>query len=261
MSSSMKRKQIIQQHLEHDQTVQVNELAQELSVSEMTIRRDLSELERIGVLKRTHGGAIKEVSRSYEPPFSLRRSRHLEQKQLIAREAVRFVTEGDTVVIDSGTSSIELARELLSFTHLTVITPSIHTAMLFTDHPTIEVLVSGGMLRTGEGSLVGDFTRHFFEQLYFDTFFLSAAAISSASGLTEYIQEDAAIKRMIASHAKKTIALITSDKFEKTAFARICPLQDIDVVISDREPAAQLSAALHSNHVEMRIPSQQGENL
>ncbi len=257
MSSSEKRKQVIQQLIDTEALVKVSELAKEFDVSEMTVRRDLSELEKIGLLRRTHGGAVKEVSRSYEPPFSLRQTKYSHEKKLIAREAVKFISEGDTIVIDSGTTSIALAIELLKLNHITVITPSIHTAMLFCDHPGIKVLVSGGILRHGEGSLVGEFSRQFFEQLYFDTFFLSPAGISEETGLTEYIVEDAAIKQIIQSHAKKTIALVTSDKFEKTAFSRICPLEDIDILITDREPDAKLHTALNENHIELCCAQQE----
>ncbi|MDD3941379.1 MAG: DeoR/GlpR family DNA-binding transcription regulator, partial [Sphaerochaetaceae bacterium] len=122
MQSSAKRKQYIQSKLDADQSVQVGKLAQELGVSEMTIRRDLNDLERIGVLRKTHGGAVKDVSRSYEPPFSLRMHESLEEKRMIGREAVRYVNEGDTIAIDSGTTTIELAKELVSFKNLTIVT-------------------------------------------------------------------------------------------------------------------------------------------
>ena len=249
MQSATKRKQFIQTKLDEDQTVQVSELAQKLEVSEMTIRRDLSDLERIGVLKRTHGGAVKDVSRSYEPPFNLRQHASIEQKRLIARKAVSYICEGDTIAIDSGTTTIELAKELVAFKNLTIVTPSIHIAMIFLNHPTITVLLSGGVLRKHEGSLVGTFTRATFSSLHFDTFFVSGAALSEDAGLTDYIIEDATIKRMIMGHAKKTVALMHSEKFGKTAFAQVAQLSELDVLVTDKPPYPALQHELQRQKV------------
>lgn len=243
----MSRKELIGEKIQQEHNLLVSDLAIEFAVSEMTIRRDLAELEKMGLLRRVHGGAQKIYSRSYEPPFSLRRDQHLAEKQAIAEAALPFVKEGSTIVLDSGTTCIELARLLLEHRELCIITPSIHIAMLFHDHPTITVMLSGGVLRRNEGSLVGDFSRTFFEKLYVDTYFLSAAAISSRTGLTEYIAEDAAIKNIISSHAQTTIALMTSDKFERTTFAHVCALSEIDMLITDREVPEGLSAALEQN--------------
>jgi DeoR/GlpR family transcriptional regulator of sugar metabolism len=259
MSISTKRKQIIQDKIDQEQSVQVSELARELGVSEMTIRRDLSDLERIGVLKRTHGGAVKDVSRSYEPPFTMRQHAAEYEKQLIAREAVSFVCEGDTIAVDSGTTTIELARELLSFTNLTIVTPSVHIAMMFLDHPSITVLLSGGQLRKHEGSLVGRFTRSMFSSLYFDSFFVSGAALSEDAGLTDYIIEDAAIKQMIMGHAKKTIALMNAEKFGRTAFAQVGELREIDVLVTDKTPYPALQQELQRQKVTTIIAQEKGE--
>ena len=249
MQSSTKRKQYIQEKLDTEHSVEVHDLAQELEVSEMTIRRDLSDLERIGVLKRTHGGAVKDVSRSYEPPFNLRQHASLHEKHLIAQKAVSYVCEGDTIAIDSGTTTIELAKALVGFKNLTIVTPSIHIAMIFLDHPTITVILSGGVLRKHEGSLVGSITHSTFSSLYFDTFFVSSAALSEEGGLTDYIIEDANIKRMIMGHAKKTVALMHADKFGQTAFAQVAELKELDVLVTDKTPYAALLHELQRQKV------------
>ncbi len=250
-----KRKQFIQDRLYRVSTIQVSDLAEELSVSEMTIRRDLSELERSGFLRRTHGGAVREVSRSYEPPFDLRQAQNREEKQAIAALAASCVSEGDTIVIDSGTTALHLAEQLLTFTDLKVITPSIPVAAVFLNHPTIQVLVSGGTMRSREGSLIGEYTRRFFEDLYFDIYFLSAAGIDPASGITEYIVEDALIKHSILTHAKKTVAMMASSKFETTAFASVCRLDEIDMLITDTRPQGPLLGALEQHNIIIQFPN------
>lgn len=249
MRSSTKRKQYIQNQLDKRQSVQVNKLAADLGVSEMTIRRDLNDLEQLGVLRKTHGGAIKEVSRSYEPPFNLRRHKALDEKCRIAKEALKFVNEGDTIALDSGTTTVELAKELVSFTNLTIATTSIHIATIFLDHPTITLLLSGGVLRKHEGSLVGSFAHNTFGSLYFDTFFVSGGALSSESGLSDYIIEDATIKKLIMGHSKKTVALMIGEKFEQSAFAQVAPLGELDVLISGKTPSPSLQQALQKEKV------------
>lgn len=253
MGSSLERKQYIRTQLEQFHTVQVGELARALGVSEMTIRRDLNDLERVGVLRKTHGGAERELSCSYEPPFGVRSHEALAQKQIIASEAVRFVHEGDTIAIDSGTTTVEFARQLTSFKNLTIVTTSIHIALMFLDHPSITVILSGGTLRRHEGSLVGSLAWESFSRLHFDTFFVSVAAVNAEVGLSDYIIEDADIKRMIISHTNRTVALIHAEKFDHTAFAQVAPLEDIDVLITDSQPTAGLQQELNSNHVRTII--------
>jgi DeoR/GlpR family transcriptional regulator of sugar metabolism len=253
MGNASERKQQIQRLLIRGSSVQVDALAQQLGVSAMTIRRDLKELEHIGLLRKVHGGAVKEVSISYEPPFTLRIQKKKEEKRIIAQEALRFVSEGDTIAVDSGSTALAFAYQLANFHNLTIVTPSIHIAMLFLHHPSIRVFISGGELRKHEGSLIGDQTRAFFENLHFDAFFMASAGISVQSGMSEYILEDASIKRLIMSHSKKNIALMTSDKFGVTAFAQVCKLLDIDILVSDEEPSSDLKHELTTSGVEIYV--------
>ncbi len=249
MSISDNRKIYIRERLKTNNSVLVGTLAKELQVSEMTIRRDLSELEKEGFLRRIHGGAVREVSRIYEPPFNVRKTICTEEKILISQKAVELVEEGETIAIDSGTTAIELAKQLTEFRNLTIATPSIHIALLFLSNPGIETILSGGKVRKTEGSLIGEITRNTFKNLFFDKFFLSTAGISIESGFTEYIMDDAAIKKLIMSHSKKTIALMDSSKFNQTAFSQVCALKDVDVIITDKEPGYDFKKVLTDNQV------------
>ncbi|MDC7227795.1 MAG: DeoR/GlpR family DNA-binding transcription regulator [Spirochaetales bacterium] len=259
MGISNKRKLHIRESIKNSGTVSVADLAQELSVSEMTIRRDLSEMENEGFLKRTHGGAVREVSRSYEPPFSARQEINKEAKTLIAEKAVSYLEEGDTIAVDSGTTALEFARLLNRFRSLTIVTPSIHIASMFLTNPGIETILAGGIVRKNEGSMVGEITRKTFENLYFDKFFLSTAALSAEAGYTEYISEDAEIKRLIISHSKKTIALMDSTKLGRTAFSRVCGIEDTEILITDSKPDNGLIRDLTDNNVILDINRTQGD--
>lgn len=259
MAKARERQKTIRDLLASNGIVYVTDLATRLGVSEMTVRRDLSDLEHYGIARRTHGGAEKIVSRSYEPPFEYRMAEASEDKQRIAREAVSFVSEGDTIAIDTGTTTLEFARLLSDFRNLTVVTPSVHVAAVFLSHPSIRVLIAGGEIRKHEGSLVGDLTRQFFDHLYFDTFFISTAAMSEEAGLTEYSLEDTAIKHQIMLRSKRTIALMLSNKFGKIAFANVCTLADIAAVVTDREPPPELERALIESRTEIRTVPPEGE--
>lgn len=259
MSLSDNRKLYIRDQITKTGVVQVSDLAADLKVSEMTIRRDLSDLEKVGILKRTHGGAVQEVSRSYEAPFKLRKTVNQTEKQMIAANAVKHVEEGDTIAIDSGTTAMELARLLYGFKNLTIVSPSLHIALIFLDHPTINQILSGGRVRKNEGSLVGEITRKTFENLYFDKFFMSTGGFSGLAGFTEYTIDDAAIKQIIMAHSKETIALIDSSKFGRTAFSQVAPFEEIDILITDKEPDQELKRILTDNRVRIEIASKKGD--
>lgn len=251
MSVSDRRKIHIRESIKNSGSVLVNELASELSVSEMTIRRDLSELENEGFLKRTHGGAVREVSRSYEPPFTQRKSINFEAKEAIGKKAATYVDEGDTIAVDSGTTALEFARHLQTFRNLTIVTPSLHIAAMFLSNPGVETILAGGVVRKTEGSLVGEITRKTFENLYFDKFFMSTAALSTEAGFTEYILEDAEIKKLIISHSKQTIALMAAGKLGRTAFSQVCGLKEIGILITDKEPELNIKQSLINNSVKI----------
>lgn len=260
MGVSEKRKLHIRESIKNNGTVLVNELAAELTVSEMTIRRDLSELENEGFLKRTHGGAIREASRSYEPPFTVRKEINLEAKVKIAIKAADYVEDGDTIAVDSGTTALEFAKQLQMFKNLTIVTPSLHIAAMFLSNPRVETILAGGLVRKTEGSLVGEITRRTFENLYFDKFFMSTAGLSADAGFTEYILEDAEIKKIIISHSKKTVALMDTTKLGRTAFSQVCRLEEIDFLITDKEPNAIIKKALLKNNVTIETAIS-GEHL
>ncbi|MBI9109001.1 MAG: DeoR/GlpR transcriptional regulator [Spirochaetales bacterium] len=256
MGVSEKRKLIIRDTIKNCGTVIVSELASKLEVSEMTVRRDLSELEQEGFLKRTHGGAVREVSRSYEPPFTVRTMVNLNAKAAIGAKAASYVEEGDTIAVDSGTTALEFAKHLQSFRHLTIVTPSIHIASLFLFNPGVETILAGGVVRKTEGSLVGEICRRTFENLYFDKFFMSTAAMSPDAGFSEYIIDDAVIKKLIISHSKKTIALIDSGKFNRTAFSQVCGLADVDILITEKDPDSKIKKSLLESNVYIEIATE-----
>ncbi|HXZ14489.1 MAG TPA: DeoR/GlpR family DNA-binding transcription regulator [Roseiarcus sp.] len=253
MSAAKSRKAHILERISAEDPISVANLAETLGVSEMTIRRDLADLEREGLVKRVHGGAISSFGRSYEPPYALRHVRSTAAKQAIARAAAEMVMEGDSVALDVGSTVYEVARLLSRRRGLTIITPSVRVLSLFLKNRDVRTIVSGGVLRTGEESLVGDLACHAFRDLFVDKLFLGLGGIDAENGLSEYNWDDALVKRAMIRSAKQVIVVADSSKFGGTAFARIADIGDIHAVVTDQPPPEALARAFAARRVRVVI--------
>jgi DeoR/GlpR family transcriptional regulator of sugar metabolism len=243
-STAKQRKNFILDLVKELDEISVTSLAEQLGVSEMTIRRDLGELERKGYLKRVHGGAVSAHSRSYEPPFALRKDRDLSSKRLIGQFAAHMVNEGDSIALDVGSTVFEVARELSAARGLTVITPSLRVANLLATNRDIQTIVAGGIIRHGEESLVGDLAAQAFKSLFFDKLFLGVGGLDATNGLTEYNWDDALVKRAMIASARKVILVADSSKFDHSAFAKIGELHNIHALVTDASPPARIEQSL-----------------
>jgi DeoR/GlpR family transcriptional regulator of sugar metabolism len=234
-------------------TVRVVELAKQLNVTEMTIRRDLSLLERQGLLKRVHGGGISARGRSYEPTLVLRNTVHVAEKQRIARLADELIKEGDFIALDVGSTTFELARRLASRRNLTVITPSLLIANVLANLPELRLILPGGIVRPGETSMVGELSHRALEMFHVDRLFLGVGSIDSTAGLTEYNWDDTLVKQAMLKTAKQVIALADASKFERIATVKIAPLEALDVLVTDQAPPAGLAKALQKAEVKVLV--------
>ena len=221
----------------------VAELAAVTGASEMTIRRDLEVLAEQGVLERFRGGARSLLLRGEGPPFALRKQDGIEAKQRIAAEAARLIAEGESVVIDSGTTCLEVANALRNH-RITVMPLSLHAANALAGGPRLTLLMPGGEVRsTGELTMSGPLAEASLAALRFDTAILGCCGLTAADGLTAYDLPDAAVKRAAIAAARRTIVVTDGSKFTLTALAAVAPAASLDVVITDESaPAAQLEA-------------------
>ena len=186
------RHQAIVEMLESHQTLPIEDLTRHFRVSEMTVRRDLRSLEAKGLLHRVQGGAISARGRSYSPPYASRESKFKTEKERIGRLAASLVNEGESVALDVGTTTFEVARHLADKKNLTVITPSFRIASLLLEHGGIRIILTGGILRPGELSMVGHLAERALKEFFVDKLFLGAGGIDLKAGVTEYNLEDAA---------------------------------------------------------------------
>ncbi|WP_406230477.1 DeoR/GlpR family DNA-binding transcription regulator [Nocardia sp. NBC_01009] len=210
----------------------VAELAGLTGASEMTIRRDLETLAGQGVLERYRGGAKSLLLHGDEPPFALRAQEGLNVKQRIAAEVAGLIAEGESVVLDSGTTCLEVARAL-EHRRLTVMPLSLHAVNALTGLPLLTLLVPGGKPRPGELALTGPLTVASLAALRFDTAVIGCCGLTAADGLTAYDLDDAAVKRAAIASARRVIAVTEAAKLSRTALAFVAPASAIHAVVTD----------------------------
>lgn len=217
----------------------VSNLSKSLSVSEMTIRRDLTLLEEEDKIRRVHGGAVPLLTSVDEPLFSKRATDALRAKQTIARLAADLVVDGETIALDVGSTALELAKLLVDRT-LTVITPSVQVLNAFIGHATVTAFCPGGVMRASEGSLVGSITHEIIERFNVDKFFVGVSGFDVERGITDYSIEDATVKQRFAEKAKQTIGLVDASKFGKTMFATVGEIDMLDLLVTD-QPVSRIT--------------------
>lgn len=259
MVTSDRRRGAIRGYLADRGEVAIALLAAEFEVSEMTIRRDLETLEELGVARRVRGGAISTVSRSYEPPLASRSQDAQEAKALIAEAATHFVDYGETAILDVGSTTLALARRLRDRGGLTIITPSLNAAFELANEPTTRVILTGGIVRPGELSLVGDLAERTFAQLNCDVVFLGVGGIHPEKGLTEYNLDDTRVKRAAIAAASRCVVLADQSKLERICLAQIATLDGIDVLITDADPDHPVLDAVRDAGAEViTVTSEEG---
>jgi DeoR/GlpR family transcriptional regulator of sugar metabolism len=245
------RKGAIRGYLADRGEVEIASLAAEFDVSEMTIRRDLETLEDLGVARRIRGGAISTVSRSYEPPLAARSQEAQDAKARIAAAATQFVDYGETAILDVGSTTLALARRLRDRGGLTIVTPSVNAAVELANEPTTRVILTGGIVRPGELSLVGDLAERTFAELNCDVLFLGVGGIHPEKGLTEYNLDDTRVKRAAIRAAARCVVLADQSKLDRICLATIASLEEIDVLITDARPDHPTLGAVREAGVEV----------
>ena len=247
------RKQLILENLKKTGGIKISELAGKFGKSRMTITRDLDELAKDGLLLRVHGGAVSNISRGYEPPYFSRKGLRTVAKQAIANMANELITEGNTLILDVGSSTRELAQLLKKRKNLTVITPSLEHAMELAGNSLIKLIVTGGIVRVGEMSIIGPISENTINEFNVDKAFIGAGGIDLKAGLTEYNTEDAQVKKSIIGNCKQSIVLADSTKLGNVTFSKVIPLEKIDILITDSEADPSFINGLEGKGIKVII--------
>lgn len=247
----MKRHQIILEKLAQDKYVEVLDLCKILGVSAVTIRKDLKFLEDKGLLYRTHGGASLEDPYINDRHVTEKEKISVEEKKGIAQAAATLIVENDSILIGSGTTVQALAKFCKPIGNLMVITSSLPVVLELIKLRDVDVLQLGGYVRHSSASVVGSYALHILENVSCSKFFLGVDGIDLEYGLTTTNLEEAQLNRKMLSSAQKTIVLADSSKFGKKSFAKICSLDQIDQIITDKGVSRSVLAKLEDMGIEV----------
>ena len=238
----MQRQSQVMEILQEKGRISIPEMCQQFGISDMTARRDLNEMDRLGLLRRIHGGAVVNLGRSYEPPYQMRSTKNQSAKACIGAKAAELIYDGDSIALDVGTTTLEIVKELKGKRNLTIITNSLQIANMVVDNLSLEndarLILTGGVVRPRELSMIGSVTERAYQEFHVDKAFIGIGGISLEDGLTEYNIEDAIIKRMLLASAREKIVVADASKFGVTTFASVAPLKSADRIVTD--PAVPL---------------------
>jgi len=254
------RRQAILAEVSERSAVAADELAREFDVSVETIRRDLRDLQRQGLLDRVYGGATRPAGRSSEGSFAARSTRHIEAKRAIAALAASLVEPGETIVIDVGTTALEVARALPPAFHGRVLTNSVPAALELAARDQVEIMLCGGQVRPGDAACSGAHAEAFFAEFYADRAFLGSGGVHPEAGLTDYYPAEVVVRRTIIAHTAACYVLADSSKLGAIAVHRVCPLDRITAVITDDRGTHGASQEVEEAGVALYRASTSGAN-
>lgn len=247
------RKEEIINLLSEQRSVSTVELAERFNVSLETIRRDFKELEEIKMIRRVHGGAILYTEYGIEPDYTYRTAENYNEKFLIGKKAAELVKDGESIIIDIGTTSLEFARFLKGKKNLTVLTNSLKIAYELMSEREITVLLLGGKVRYGEGTTSGYWSENMIDGFYADKLFLGTGAIMPQYGIMDYHMEETNLRRHYIKQSKQVIALADHSKFGIKALNQVCSTSDLDMIVTDEKTDKKMLKELKDIGVQIVI--------
>ncbi|WP_027954879.1 DeoR/GlpR family DNA-binding transcription regulator [Halobacillus kuroshimensis] len=222
----------ILKHLHTEGAVYIDQLSSLFDVSPMTIRRDLASLEEEGRLIRSHGGAVLPETLTQEIPYQTKLSSYTAEKQEIARKAVERIPEHSRVLLDSGTTNLEIAKLLSKRDDLLIVTNDAKISMELLNSE-CQVISTGGELQRGVGAFIGAHVQEFLKQIKVDIVFIGANAVHPTEGISTPTLEKSYIKKQMLKNASVKWVVADYSKFNKRSFAHVCDLEEINGIITD----------------------------
>ncbi|MGC8229313.1 DeoR/GlpR family DNA-binding transcription regulator [Pseudobacillus badius] len=252
------RHQKIEAFLKKQKAVKATELASLLNVSIDTIRRDLEALEKKGSVKRVHGGAVLKQSNNnvLNKLFNEREVENLEKKQEVAAVAVELIEEGQAIALNGGTTTIELAKVLVErFQRLTIITNDIRILSILGANKNFNVILSGGFFNPEEYTLYGTQCEKVLSDFNIDIAFITVNGLSFEHGLTDFRVHEVGVIQTILSRTKYKVVVADSSKFETSSYINVCPLTDIDLIVTDRSIPSNIVENYSNNGIRILSPN------
>ncbi|WP_058485011.1 DeoR/GlpR family DNA-binding transcription regulator [Defluviitalea phaphyphila] len=248
----IERRKYIMDKLNLNGSVKVEELAKEMNVTPMTVRRDLDKLEAEDLLKRTHGGAVLSTSLYFEEEYDVKKEKNIEIKKKIAQSASELIKGPSTIFLDAGTTTYELANILKNRNDLVIITGDLKIASLLyrTEN---EVHFLGGKLEKKTGAVLSVEWNTFIERINIDYAFLGGSAITNQYYLTTPTFEKAKLKSKLIELADKSVLLVDESKFGVKSLVKIAHIKDFDVIITNKVFNNEFMKELKEKGVEVRL--------
>lgn len=243
------RKQKIVELLAKEGSVKVTALSALLKTSEVTIRNDLADLENKGLLSRVHGGAISSYKPYYSMNLNQRMTANAEGKSIIAEKIAGMVENNDTIMLNSGTTTLLVFRSLPADFNLSIITNSVAIALEAADNPNYNIILLGGAVNSKYQFTFGDDANRQLASYHVDKLILSVDGIDIDRGFTTYYNNEAEIDRIMLRQSSLNIVAADSSKFSRTAFTKIAPLDSADYIVTDREVPKDLKDKIKESGV------------
>jgi len=247
------RRRLIVDLVEQQGRATVEELAQKFGTSAVTIRADLDALARSSAIARSHGGALPAAPAANDTPLNIKETRWHAQKLRIGQAAAKMIQDGETIILDSGSTTVEIARQIrqMKFESLTVITNALNIAMELSGLPQIRVMMLGGLLRQTSYSLVGPDAEQALAKLSADRLFLGVDGLDPNVGVTTPDPLEAALNALMIRVSRQTIAVLDASKLGQRSLSVITPVKNLDMVISDDSAPAETVEALRAAGVQV----------
>ena len=248
------RLKIIEEALAHSGRVEVAQLSRLLSVSEMTIRRDLAELVDQKRVIRSHGGAsLFPDTVLTESPYEFRLSTNIERKRLIAHAALSFIEQGSRVFFDCSTTAYCLAKIITNEHNILAVTDTLFTAMELNAKPNVRVIALGGEVSKTTNSCVGGFAESLLDTMYFNTAFIGLPSISEDGIMSVSSVKDLEIKKSVIHRSERCVVLIDGSKIRRPEFLRLGHISEINTIITDESIPAPFVEYCHTQNCEIII--------
>lgn len=250
---AVNRREAILKQLAEDKSVLVRELSEKLKVTPETIRKDLTILENEGRLIKTHGGAFTREGVKNDLDVRIRETIYLDAKGKIGKKCSEFINDGDTVLLDASTTSLQIAKNITHKNKITVLTNSLKVAEELSNYPNIKSVLLGGTLDHSSLSFVGHDTEQMLEKYFVDKAFVSCRGISIEHGITDSNEFQAIIRKTMFKKGQKRYLIIDSTKFDVIAFSLIGSFEIIDAIVVEKSIDEQWSNFFEANNIEMII--------
>lgn len=254
-SSAKERRALILRLLDQKDEVLVTELSRRTGISEVTIRKDLTILQNRHLLLRTRGGAMRRPIENPNEETALTKKQmfNFKEKERIGAEAVKMINEGDVIMLDSGTTTMEIARHLDKFQNLRIITNALNVAQELMNYKRFTVVLLGGNVRVNSQSIVGPLALSTMRNFSSYKLFLGVDSFSLENGISTHNLEEALLNQIMIQQADKVIAVFDSSKFNKRSFVHVADAKELDCIITDSAIPTGMSSKLKSLGIELRI--------